>query len=114
MNLESPRRERVYRSDRYGIYYTDENGNKIYDIRGQEYIVVDKKLVKIEETDGELKEIPRTADDDILKLIVENLGKPLRSGLAAIFMYQPDDPIEYLVQYLLDFRLNELYGMLDV
>lgn len=110
---KSHQEERVYNADRYGIYYTDELGNRIYAIRGKEFIVVDKKLVRIERIDDELKVIPDTADNADLALIVHNLGKPLKSGLASIFMYRPDDAIEYLVKHLLNFRLNELHDLLD-
>lgn len=36
------------------------------------------------------------------------LGKPLRQALAAITIYQPSDPINYLANYLLQYRYNAL------
>lgn len=40
--------------------------------------------------------------------VKEHLGKPLRVALADIIVHQPIDPINYLANYLIKYRHNEL------
>lgn len=39
------------------------------------------------------------------------LGRPLRLALADIIVHQPIDPINYLANYLIKYRHNELHNM---
>lgn len=110
--LESTKDQRVYKCDGYGIFHTDEIGNKIYDIRGKEFIVVGGKLASIDRTDGRITVTPDTSDNENLNLLVKGLGKPLRSALSWLYIYRPNNPIEFLVERLLNYRLNELQDLL--
>lgn len=107
--------KRVFECDRYGIYYTDDTGNRIYEISGKNFIAIDGKLVQIEwTTDGRLEVVPKLNENEkLLSLIVESVGQPLKRALGAIYMQRPDDPVEYLVKSLLDHRLSELRDLLD-
>lgn len=39
---------------------------------------------------------------------METLGRPLRLGLASITIRQPEDPINYLANFLIQYRCNEM------
>lgn len=97
-------------TDLYGPYYTDEIGYKIYFTNGSplKHIVVDRKLVPIEIVDGQIKVIANSEEQESVNFIVKQLKEPLRHGLAQAFVQKPDDPIGFLIHYLLKFQCNKL------
>lgn len=102
--------EQEMSTDLHGSYYMDEIGNKIYLINGcpLKHIVVDKKLVPIEILDGQIKVIVNSEKHEGVNFIVKKLKEPLRNGLAQVFVQKPDDPIGFLIRYLLKFQCNKL------
>jgi hypothetical protein len=53
----------------------------------------------------------KMSDANYLKTTV---GKPLSDGIASIFIYKPDDPIEYLGHYLKRYSGKDISAMRKV
>lgn len=96
-------RLRTYATDEHGLYYIDNDGQRIYCVgtSRSEYMLVDGVLVKRVEV---IPEKVQTKSD----YIKENIGVALRKALAAAVVHNPSDPIDYIANYLLNFRKSEL------
>lgn len=106
-----------YMRDEFGRYFIDTYGNKIYkkNYDDPEYMLVDGRMVMIERSssDGRPRVVLNTENNEKLDFIAKHLAKPLKMGLAAIIVEQPSDAIDYLANYLLNYRYNEIRRMVD-
>lgn len=98
---------RTYATDEHGLYYTDDDGRRVYCVgeSRSEYLLVNGVLVKRSEV---ADTVPVQSKTDYIK---EKVGVPLRKALAAAVVYNPNDPIDYIADYLLNFRKSELQDL---
>ncbi|XP_055634583.1 putative leucine-rich repeat-containing protein DDB_G0290503 isoform X2 [Toxorhynchites rutilus septentrionalis] len=113
---------RKYFEDEFGKYYLDSNGKRIYLEPELEAEELDEEEIGEESKSSEetISESVTEASDEIsmsaselrlaekikekrasdVKYVQDTVGLPLRSGLALTYLAQPDDPIEFLADYL--------------
>lgn len=108
--------EKVYirecSEDENGRFFLDATGRRIYkrNAEASEYEFIDGVMIKIKEgiyvSESEVESEPEPEEaDDYIKWAV---GRALIPGLAAVTVNQPVDPINYLSNFLLQYRYNEI------
>lgn len=85
--------------------------NKQFDIDNATFEQI--SLEKITSSDSDDKDEFKNKPPIQTKIdyIKENLGLPLKKALASTVIYQPNDPIEYITNYLITFRESEIREM---
>lgn len=125
---------KFYFEDDFGRFYVDIHGERNYkaDPEASEYKIVNGNWVKVKDGTYEKDErgmrvrpeepevvideqhfdkssgqqISKNSDDDVA-YIKGTVGPAIRKGLAAVALYQPDDPITYFANFLLHYRYNQ-------
>lgn len=110
--------------DEHGRFFLDPTGRRIYkkDAEASEYELVDGVMIKVKEgvyekdefgnrvivtpesSESEYEPEPEEADEYIKWAV----GRALVPGLASITVNEPVDPINYLSNFLLQYRYNEI------
>lgn len=85
-----------------GTYEKDERGMRVRP--NEPEVVIDEQNFEKSSSSGQ--QISKNSDDDV-DYIKATVGPAIRKGLAAVALYQPDDPITYFANFLLHYRYNE-------
>lgn len=88
-----------------GTYETDERGLRVRSEPKVE-IVIDEQDLEGGPSKGSFKRSEIKLDDD-MKYIKATVGVAIRKGLAAVVLHQPDDPVNYFANFLLDYRYKQ-------
>lgn len=114
--------ERNYKADPEASEYKLINGNWVRvkdgtyekDERGMRLQPQPEVIINVEDLNTTSDKRTSQSHDDDLKYIKETVGPAIRKGLAAVALYQPDDPISYFANFLLHYRYNQhMFEMRD-